>query len=131
MEMDVRDYELDSEGIVNNANYLHYMEHTRHMFCNQAKFSFHHAQELGIKPVVRQIEAKYLSSLRGGDTMVSTLWVERMGVRFLFHQDIYEKSSGRHCLQAIVTVVCVENGRLSRGELMAQHFERFLTHDKK
>ena len=27
LEMSVRDYELDSEGIVNNANYLHYLEH--------------------------------------------------------------------------------------------------------
>ena len=31
-EMEVRDYELDAEGIVNNANYLHYLEHTRHGF---------------------------------------------------------------------------------------------------
>ena len=28
--MQVRDYECDIEGIVNNANYLHYAEHTRH-----------------------------------------------------------------------------------------------------
>ena len=28
-EMEVRDYECDIEGIVNNANYLHYFEHTR------------------------------------------------------------------------------------------------------
>ena len=27
--MEVRDYECDIEGIVNNANYLHYTEHTR------------------------------------------------------------------------------------------------------
>ena len=27
--MEVRDYECDIEGIVNNANYLHYAEHTR------------------------------------------------------------------------------------------------------
>ncbi|MDD6687289.1 acyl-CoA thioesterase, partial [Sodaliphilus pleomorphus] len=30
VEIPVRDYELDAEGIVNNANYLHYMEYTRH-----------------------------------------------------------------------------------------------------
>ena len=36
----VRDYEVDAEGIVNNANYLHYMEHTRHEFCEWAGFRF-------------------------------------------------------------------------------------------
>ena len=36
----VRDYEVDAEGIVNNANYLHYLEHTRHEFCEEAGLSF-------------------------------------------------------------------------------------------
>ena len=40
LEMQVRDYELDAEGIVNNANYLHYLEHTRHQFCCEYGISF-------------------------------------------------------------------------------------------
>ena len=32
LEMEVRDYECDLQGIVNNANYQHYTEHTRHAF---------------------------------------------------------------------------------------------------
>ena len=32
LEMKVRDYECDLQGIVNNANYQHYLEHTRHEF---------------------------------------------------------------------------------------------------
>ena len=28
LEMQVRDYECDLQGIVNNANYQHYTEHT-------------------------------------------------------------------------------------------------------
>lgn len=35
LEIAVRDYELDSEGIVNNAVYLHYLEHSRHAFVKQ------------------------------------------------------------------------------------------------
>lgn len=40
LKMKVRDYEVDCQGIVNNANYLHYLEHTRHEFCQQAGLSF-------------------------------------------------------------------------------------------
>ena len=56
MDMEVRDYELDCEQIVNNANYLHYMEHTRHKFCMDAGLSFIEMHNQGIDAVVRKIE---------------------------------------------------------------------------
>ena len=39
-EMEVRDYECDIQGIVNNANYLHYTEHTRHLYLQSLGVSF-------------------------------------------------------------------------------------------
>ena len=49
----VRDYECDLQGIVNNANYQHYYEHTRHQFLLENNISFaklheETAEELGI-----------------------------------------------------------------------------------
>ena len=55
-EMEVRDYELDSEGIVNNANYLHYLEHTRHGFCVENGMSFADMQSQGVIPVLNRVE---------------------------------------------------------------------------
>ncbi len=52
MPMKVRDYEVDSEGIVNNAVYLHYLEHTRHEFCEHAGMTFRSMHERGIDPVL-------------------------------------------------------------------------------
>ena len=46
LEMKVRDYECDLQGIVNNANYQHYLEHTRHEFLLTTGVSFaelHHS----------------------------------------------------------------------------------------
>lgn len=83
MEMSVRDYELDCESIVNNANYLHYMEHTRHTFCAEAGMSFVRMHEAGVDVVVRKIEIEYKQSLRGGDHFVSCLRLERRGARFI------------------------------------------------
>ena len=125
-EFGVRDYELDCEGIVNNANYLHYLEHTRHMFCDWAGFSFKQMQEQGIDPVLNRIEVDYKVPLRSGDEMVSKLWVEMQGVRFVFHQDIFNKETGAQAIKAVVSCVCTKDGKLTRGEELATAFKKFL-----
>lgn len=126
LKIKVRDYEVDSQGIVNNANYLHYLEITRHDFCEHAGTSFRAMQEQGLDPVVRKIEIEYLSSLTLGETMVSRLSMQRKGARFIFVQDIYNESTGAHVVHALVTIVCLENGRLSRGDQLAEAFRDFI-----
>lgn len=126
LEIKVRDYELDTQGIVNNANYLHYLEITRHDFCERAGTSFRDMQQQGLDPVVRKIEIEYLSSLTFGDTMISKLRMERKGARFVFVQDIFNASTGAPVVHALVTVVCLQNGRLSRGDLLAEAFKEYL-----
>ena len=126
LTLKVRDYELDSEGIVNNANYLHYLEHTRHEFCDMAGFSFKRMQESGIIPVLNRIEVDYKIPLRSGDVMESKLWVEMKGVRFIFHQDIYNKATGKLSVRAVVSCVCVENGKLTRSDVLANAFKQYL-----
>lgn len=126
MDMEVRDYELDCEQIVNNANYLHYMEHTRHKFCQDAGLSFIEMHERGIDAVVRKIEIEYKNSLRGGDTFLSCLSLERKGARFVFHQDIL-KSSGEVMAEGVVTVVVLKDGKLTRGDELAKIFAKYIS----
>lgn len=126
LELDVRDYELDSEGIVNNANYLHYLEHTRHAFCKHAGYSFAQMEADGITPVLSRVEIDYKKPLKSGDTMVSKLWVEGKGVRFIFHQTIFHKDSGDIAVKADVSVVTLEGGKLSRGEKLFNAFKDYL-----
>jgi acyl-CoA thioester hydrolase len=122
LQIKVRDYEVDSQGIVNNANYLHYLEHTRHEFCESRGFTFRAMQEQGIDPVVSKIEIEYHTPLHLAETMTSCLWLERRGPRFLFHQEIFAPS-GALAAKALVTVVALENGRISRGDSIAPLLE--------
>jgi len=127
LEIAVRDYELDSEGIVNNAVYLHYLEHTRHAFVTREGIPFGSLTRDGLIPVVRRMEIDYRSSLRSGDVMLSRLWIERAGARFIFYQDIFNKASGDLVVSAVVTIVCMEkDGRINRGDDLAARIAQYL-----
>lgn len=126
MPIKVRDYECDAQGIVNNANYLHYLEITRHDFCEVAGFTFRQMHESGLDPVVRKIEIEYISSMTLGETMISKLRMERHGARFIFVQDIFNAETGAPVVKALVTIVCLENGSISRGDILAEAFKKYL-----
>ena len=121
LPMEVRDYEIDYQGIVNNANYLHYLEHTRHEFCKLAGLTFGRMHELGIDPVLAHADISYKSPLRIGDAFISCLNVMKKGPKFLFYQDIYT-TDGTQVLKAIITIACIENGQLTRGDKLAEAF---------
>lgn len=121
----VRDYEVDVEGIVNNANYLHYLEHTRHEFCESVGLSFREMHQRGFDPVVTHIDIRYIRSLSLAEHFVSKLALSRRGPVFVFTQDIYT-ADGEPVVKATVEVVSFENGKVSRGTALAEAFKDFL-----
>lgn len=125
LEMEVRDYELDCEQIVNNANYLHYLEHTRHKFCQAAGYPFIEMHEKGIDAVVRKLEMTYMSPLKSGDSFLSCLNLERKGPKFIFYQDII-KLNGEKIIEAVVTIVALKDGKLTRGDEIGEAFKKYL-----
>lgn len=119
--MTVRDYEVDYQGIVNNSNYLHYTEHTRHEFCKKEGLSIRKMHAQGIDPVVVQANLHFITPLHLGEDFISCLNVERRGPKFVFFQDIYTKT-GTTVLKSEITIACLENGSLSRGDVLADAF---------
>ena len=125
-KMEVRDYECDIEGIVNNANYLHYMEHTRHLFLKECGLSFAEMHNKGVDAVVARMNLQYKVPLRCDDEFLSRLWLEKQGVRYVFHQDILRASDEKLCLKATVELVCLINGRLGNSEEYDKAFGKYL-----
>ena len=126
LEMETRDYECDLQGIVNNANYQHYLEATRHKWLQQEGHSFRQWHEQGLDVVVAEITLKYKTPLHGQEAFLSCLNLRREGARFVFDQDIYRKSDGKLCVSATLSCVCLVNGVLDRGDRVAELFAKYL-----
>lgn len=113
--MKVRDYECDLQGIVNNANYQHYLEHTRHEFLLSIGISFADMSVAGYDFVVSKVTLNYKSPLRSRDEFRSRLYVTREGIKCVFHQEIVRVADNKVCLKGTVESVCIHNGKLVRS----------------
>ncbi len=122
VEFIVRDYELDLQGLVNNANYQHYLEHARHMFLISKGIDFVQLHNEGIDLIVTRVEIDYKFPLRSLDKFIVRLHIAREGnARLLFNQDIYRLSDEKHIVHARVTGVATKNGRpVPPGKLVKQ-----------
>ena len=116
LTMKVRDYECDIQGVVNNANYLHYLEHTRHEFLESLGVSFGELHEKKVDAVVSHINISYKASLFGGNTFISALRLTKKGVKIIFFQQIIRQEDQKLCCEAEVEIVILENGKLTRGD---------------
>ena len=120
----VRDYECDLQGVVNNANYQHYMEHTRHEFLEALGENFGEMHERGMDACVSRVEIQFKHPLRSGDRYVSCLNAVRDGVKLVFEQDIYRASDGVLAVKGIVESVVVGHGKVTNGEYFDKMVQR-------
>lgn len=118
----VRDYECDLQGIVNNANYQHYTEHTRHEFLRSRGVSFAELHERGIDAVVARMQLNFKTPLRSGDEFVSKLALKKEGIKYVFIQDIYRLPDMKPAFKSTVEAVCLIHGKLSDCEELNQVF---------
>jgi acyl-CoA thioester hydrolase len=118
----VRDYECDIQGVVNNANYQHYLEHARHEFLISKGVSFAQLHEEGIDLTVIRVEIDYKYPLRSLDKFTVRLCLRREGnVRLVFVQDIFRQPDEKLIVRAKVTGVATKNGKpVSPGKLIEQ-----------
>lgn len=113
LTLKVRDYECDLQGIVNNANYQHYLEHARHEFLLSLGISFAKLHEQGIDPVVARINMAFKTPLKSGDQYTCCLNLKKEGIKYVFYQEIFRTADRKLVVKAVVETVFLVNGRLT------------------
>ena len=113
LTLKVRDYECDLQGIVNNANYQHYLEHARHEFLLSLGISFAKLHEQGIDPVVARINMAFKTPLKSGDQYTCCLNLKKEGNKYVFYQEIFRTADRKLVVKAVVETVFLVNGRLT------------------
>ena len=108
----VRDYECDLQGVVNNANYQHYLEHARHEFLISRGISFSQLHEEGTDLIVTKVEIEYKFPLRSRDRFIVKTNIQREGnIRLVFLQDIYRADDRKVIVRARITGAATKNGK--------------------
>lgn len=101
-DFEVRDYECDLQGIVNNAVYQNYLEHGRHKFLESIGVDFAQVTLEGIHLVVMRAELDYKKSLKSHDNFRVETFLSKEGrLKFCFNQQIIH-SNGDIMLKAKV-----------------------------
>ena len=112
LELQVRDYECDIQGIVNNAVYQNYLEHCRHQFLNYVGLDFAGLHNDGIDAVVIRAEIDYKFPLLPGDAFYVQLQIAKKGrLRIIFNQQIIRKRDGHISINFI-------DGRVSMKDII-------------
>ena len=117
LEFLVRDYELDLQGIVNNSNYQHYLEHARHEFLFSKNIDFAALHEAETDLVVTHVDMDFKLPLRSRDKFVVTVKPVKEGyIKIVFEQSILRLPDRKVIVNAKITGVCLKKGRPVKSE---------------
>ena len=109
IEMDVRDNELDAQGIVNNANYMIYLSHARHKHGEKLNINHSEFAKRGLKLIVTSCTMKFKNSLIANDAFVVTSRITEGELPFHWahKQDIKRVSDGKVIIKAVFNATCI------------------------
>lgn len=114
IEIEVRYYETDGQGIVHHANYFQYFELARVQMLKSMGHDYADLEREGIFLVVHSISCRFFAPARFGDTLQIVTGVERATAARIDHS--YQVFRGGLLLaEAKSTIACVNRaGEIQR-----------------
>lgn len=79
IEMPIMSFETDYVGIVNNTEFIRFLERVRYALSKKFGFSFKQVRSAKLWTVMAHVEINYKSPARFEDVLLGTGWVERVG----------------------------------------------------
>jgi acyl-CoA thioester hydrolase len=109
IEMEVRDNELDAQGIVNNANYMIYLAHARHKHGEELGINHTEFANQGLNLVLTSCTIKFRQSLQANDKFLvsSEIINGELPFHWAHRQEIKRISDNKVILKAMFNVTCV------------------------
>lgn len=94
VDFEVRDNELDVQGVVNNANYYIYMAHARHKFAEKIGLNFVEMAKQGQNLFLISSHIEFKNSLKNNEKfkVVSNIVLESK-IKFAFNQQIINNNN--------------------------------------
>lgn len=83
IELPIMSFETDYVGIVNNTEFIRFLERVRYALSKKYGFTFKQVRSAKLWNVMARVEINYRSPARFEDVMLGTGWVERIGTSSL------------------------------------------------
>ncbi len=109
VDFEVRDNELDVQGIVNNSNYYIYLEHARHKWLRTRGINFSEWSQKGLKLIVLSAELEFKKALRSHQQFYVTCALDELKsrVRFSVSQEIHLSTTNEIMVSANIVGTCI------------------------
>jgi len=110
--LQVRSYEVDSFGHVNNAIFLNYLEFARGEFLRQKGLSFNDFIKWKAFPYVAKIIIEYKTPAKFDDILEVSGWISHFSrASFTLNKEIINIKTGKLLARAEVTMVFVNDNQ--------------------
>jgi acyl-CoA thioester hydrolase len=79
VQLPIMSYETDYQGIVNNTEFIRFLERVRYAISKKLGFSYKQSRSTKLWTVMAHVEINYRSPAHFEDVMVGTGWIEKVG----------------------------------------------------